>query len=143
MQPPESYYNITYCIINCRSKRPSIMPFSFSESTLPEEMEMTAQVPSFRLNVSNATTIFKEILSEKFRKRKSVEFENVVRDDSTGQISRRDASFGFFQMLVLKTLDAITVEQSDAYDTITIQKGPRWNTEMFSSQAFPSQNFSM
>jgi chromatin segregation and condensation protein Rec8/ScpA/Scc1 (kleisin family) len=87
--------------------------------------------------VSKLTEIFRTELEEAVNKMEeegitppSVEFDELL-TTVLGQLpSKRDAALAFFQLLVLKSLDVVQVEQETAYGPIIITRGPRWNMKL-------------
>ena len=115
-------------------RAPSIL--SLPEATLPEMTAPKDELPTARAGVSSGTRIFRDVLSEKFQGkgvRASIAFSHVIRDPLSGLTSRRDAAFGFFQLLVLKTMDAIDVKQDEPFAELFIMKGPAWNKDLLAA----------
>ena len=122
------------------AKRPSIAPFP--EQTLPVESMLEEEPVTVRVNISSGTTIFLDVLKEKLSEvgpRASIPFNDAVYDPSIKKTTRRDAAFGFFQLLVLKTIDIVKVAQYDPYGNIEIKRGRNFTTESLGSQLFATQ----
>ena len=70
------------------------------------------------------------------RKPAEVELDALLTELVHAEPGRRDRALAFYQLLVLKSLDVIDVEQDVPFGDITIKKGPKFTVKFSSSQMF-------
>jgi len=118
---------------------------SVSQFEIPHREERP-EVSQLRVEIGPITTIFRKVLDEKFdEKEKRSERVELVFDEvleaiamaRTGSLpSRRDVAVSFMQLLILKTLQVIGVEQFTPYGPLLITKGLKWTLRFSSSQTY-------
>jgi chromatin segregation and condensation protein Rec8/ScpA/Scc1 (kleisin family) len=94
--------------------------------------------------VSKLTEILRLELEEAFNRQESegiippsVEFDELLYSVLGTSPTKRERALAFYQLLVLKSLDIIQINQEKPYDEIIITRGERWNIKLFAeSMAF-------
>lgn len=63
-----------------------------------------------------------------------MELDDLLREVVGGDPPRRDRSVSFFQLLVLRSLDILDVEQSVPYGSMILRRGEKWDARLCASQ---------
>lgn len=106
----------------------TVSQFELPEITVESEQPIEKNV---RYNVSRATQIFRDRLIQKSDlagdEDAEVSFNQFVAENTAGPVTRRDACLGLLQVLVLKTLDVVKVEQIEPFADIILTRGRGWD----------------
>lgn len=107
-----------------------------SEETERSEPSLMPDIPE----VSRLTMIFRSEMKEKITERQVMsrgQQQGIHLNDiwnSYAPVSRRDASLCFLQLLVLKSMDVVQVQQEKHHAPIAISKGPKYDSQFSESQ---------